>query len=341
MRHKITLLLILAFLHNSTAFAQVFAINNLSDKFIFEIDIDETSTKDIFKKGVIRVYLKEREQLLLEVKGDEFAFNTIEYRKQGLEIDGYAQDVVLFDDFNFDGKNDLAIQQSYSSKGPSYTIYLYNGTTFTLDEIYTQIIQTSQGKFNIDPENKEISIIGTGGCCYHVLSTYKIIDGYPFEHNTIIEEIDRPYRIETIRNWTGGKMEEFVNKTIDLNQEGIFNILSFKLLGNDKRVVLYNINDRMLYYALIVDNDKVEFSFPVEAEYKNPDFRVNGNHSKLTFQNQNVIYTVYDEEKQGRKTVGIKVTIDNEVYDLKGDVNTAKGSLKDIPVATLDNVYYD
>lgn len=61
-----------------------------------------------------------------------------------------SQEIVLFQDFNFDNFEDFAIQTGYSSKGPSYSIFLYKAGKYILSEMFTEIIQNSQGNFDLD-----------------------------------------------------------------------------------------------------------------------------------------------------------------------------------------------
>jgi hypothetical protein len=58
-------------------------------------------------------------------------------------------------------------------------------------------------------------------------------------------------------------------------------ILSFIIAENGKKIILYNINDRTLNYALL-RKDTVEFFFPIETVYKNPDFRFDSSATGLS-----------------------------------------------------------
>ncbi|WKN43569.1 XAC2610-related protein [Tunicatimonas pelagia] len=316
------------------SFSQIYIVSDLSERFDFEIEID-LSSHEYFHEGKIRVFLKKRNKLLLEVSAEAFAFDKSKYTNSNIQISGTEQEVIVYRDFNFDGHKDLALQQYYSSKGPAYTIYLYNGTDFVKNAVFTEIILRSQGNYELLPNEKEILITGSGGCCYHIFSTYKIIDGYPFENHTIISEQDMPFNTETQRKWTSEGMVETVTKTANLDQEGIYPILSFKLKNKDKTVVLYNINNRMLYYVLLKNDNEVEFSLPIEAVYKQKDFVVTSNFQSINFRNEAANYIIYEYEND----IGIIVKIHGKEYNLKGNFETKEGSLSNIPIETLDNVY--
>lgn len=331
-----TLLVAIFLIVPNLSFSQIHKVSGLSDRFDFEIEVSNTSDK-YFTAEKVRVFLKQRHQLLLEIPIESIAFETGEYLQSHDVIARLEQDLILLRDFNFDGKKDLAILQFYSSKGPSYTVYLYNGTDFVRSEPFSEIIQKSQGKFDLLPDYKEINIIGTGGCCYHVYSTYKVIDGYPFEDHTIISEQDTPFDIETERKWTTNGYVETIRKTADFEQEGIYPMLRFKLDNKDKTVVIYNINDRMLYYVLIKGKNEVEFSYPIEAVYKQKDFTMSHDFQSLSFVNASANYKIYEYDDK----VGVIVKVDGKSYDLKGEIGSKEGSLTKIAVPTLDNVYME
>lgn len=135
-------------------------------------------------------------------------------------------------------------------------------------------------------------------------------------------------------------MLESVLKTADLDQEGIYPIVSFKLHGKDKTAVLYNINNRMLNYVLLQEGEVVEFHFPAEPVYKSRDFLVSKEKNTVTFTNADAQYQIYQESQDDRFTkIGIRVKVGNKTYNIRGDVTTLKGSIEEIPIEGLDNVY--
>jgi hypothetical protein len=157
----------------------------------------------------------------------------------------------------------------------------------------------------------------------------------------IIEEAatDFPFHITKTIKWNGDEKQESITKTIDLQQEGITSIFSFKLSKNQKQVVVYRIN-QMLNYVLIRPDKTVEFSYPVVTD--NPDFWMDKNKNCLGFNNKNVTYEIYETAHGDTlKKIGVWVTVNGKSYDLKGDVNTVKGTLKNVKHTELENLKID
>jgi len=73
----------------------------------------------------------------------------------------------------------------------------------------------------------------------------------------------------------------------------------FDLVGNKKKVVVFNINDRTLNYALVKANDKVEFSYPTNSADKNPDFTLSASRNELYFKNASAEYKIYQKVNAG------------------------------------------
>src|SRR6185369_18098184 len=98
----------------------------------------------------------------------------------------------------------------------------------------------------------------------------------------------------------GKTMVKKTRRTIDIEQEGIEVILSFIVPENGKKIILYNINDRTLNYALLRKDSTVEFFFPIETVYKNPDFRFDSSATGLsvTFTNKTATYKIYDRPNE-------------------------------------------
>jgi hypothetical protein len=153
----------------------------------------------------------------------------------------------------------------------------------------------------------------------------------------VTDEQDMPFNTTTEEIWNGKTMVKKTVRTIDTDQEGVEVILSFNIPKNNKQIILYNINERMLYYALVRKDSSVEFSYPIEAVYQNPDFHFDSTTTNLgvTFKNKSVTYKVY-EQPNG---IGITINTDGKSYNWIGDLNTKRGGLDRLRNVKLDNVY--
>lgn len=334
------LLLIMIFISVQLYSQTTYKIDNFSEKYVGIVTVDKGYENEIFKKGSISIIDTKTNKSIIKIESDELTFDIEENGKvktNVLELPYGEQSIIIYQDFNFDGIKDLAVLDGQFScyHGPSFKIYLETKKGLIYSVAFTQLAQEYCGMFQVNYENKTLYTMTKSGCCWHQFSTFKVVNNIPKPLLIIEEDATKfPYFTSTIIEWNGEKQTEKTVKTLDIDQEGITKVLSFQLLKSKKEVILFNHNDRTLNYVLLTPKETVEFSFPLETVYQNPDFKINKPENLLTFKNENAIYKIYQTETK----VGIKVNVNGEIYDLKGDYNTVKGSLKDITKVKLDNV---
>lgn len=290
-----TLTTILLTIFTTLTFAQkVFTVDNFSKDYYGKIQIGDTS--EVFSKGWVAIYDRKTNKQIIKVVSDELAL-TLHNDKAVANIKSLPygeQSLIMYDDFNFDGKKDLAIPDGQNScyHGPSFKIYLATGKGFLYNKEFTRLAQEYCGMFNIDTKAKRIYTMTKSGCCWHEFSEFIVVKNKPKAIKIVIDEQDMPFAIYTEEIWNGKSMVKKSVKTIDTEQEGIEVILSFKIPKSDKQIILYNINDRMLYYALVQKDSTVEFSYPIEAVYQSPDFQFDStaNNFGLTFKNTDGLF---------------------------------------------------
>lgn len=337
---KIYLTLLIFLLISNWGFSREYTITDFPSKFICKISYSNDQSEEYFKKGIISVKRISDGKEIINFETDCITIDTKNDRDEAQDITLKDQGVVVLDDFNFDDIKDLALCKFFSSKGPSYSIFVFSDSTYNLDSALTEIIENSQGNYNLDYNSKTISTMSSGGCCWHSFSTYKFINGVAKPQSMTIEEVDIAFKITTTKKWVDGKVIESEKRTVDLTYDGIKEVLSFNLLGKDKRVVLYNINNRTLNYVLIRGTDIPEFYFPLKTVYKNRDFIISNSGNKITFNNKNVQYQIYKVETSGIiQDLGVLVRIDGKEYNLKGDIDSYNADFDIERIVKLDNVY--
>jgi len=326
----------------SLTFAQkVFTVDNFSKVYYGKIQIADTS--EVFSKGWIAIYERKTNKQIIKVVSDELALTLHDGRAvANIKSLPYGeQSQIMYDDFNFDGRKDFAISDGQNScyHGPSFKIYLATNKGFLYNKEFTRLAQEYCGMFNTNTETKRIYTMTKSGCCWHEFSEFIVVNNKPKPIKIITDQQDMPFSIYTEQIWNGKSMVKKSVKRIDTDQEGIEVILSFKILKNDKQIILYNINDRMLYYVLVQKDSNVEFSYPIEAVYQSPDFLFDStaNNFGVTFKNENATYKVYERPND----IGITINADTKAYNWIGDLNTKKGSLDRLRKIKLDNVYYN
>lgn len=318
----------------------VFMVDGFAKEYYGKMEISDTT--EVFSKGWIAIYDKKTDQRIIKVVSDELTFPL----HNGKVVDNIKsfpygeQSSIMYEDFNFDGNKDFAIMDGQNScyHGPSYRIYLAADKGFSFNEAFTRLAQEHCGMFEVDHDQKKIYTMTKSGCCWHELSEFIVKNNKPFATKITFVDNYLPFEIITEQTWNGKTIVKKTTKTIDLDQEGIKLILSFIIPKNSKKVVLYNINDRTLNYALVRKDNTVEFDYPVESGYQHPDFefdRTPDNRSVI-FSNKNATYKIYDKPTK----LGIEITVDGKIHHMSGSYETKTGGLDRLLNVQFDNVVY-
>ncbi|WP_157986724.1 XAC2610-related protein [Chitinophaga alhagiae] len=94
--------------------------------------------------------------------------------KQAAPAEG--QYPLIFDDFNFDGEEDVAIRNGNNGSygGLSYDVYVYNKArkTFTRDKWLTTLASENLGMFETDRRRRQLTVRQKDGCCWHATIVY-------------------------------------------------------------------------------------------------------------------------------------------------------------------------
>jgi hypothetical protein len=329
--------IVLQLIFNSTFAQTTFTVDNFSKDYYGEIFISDTS--EVFSKGWIAIYGRKSKEQIINVNSEELALNLHDGKAlvNIKELPYGEQSLIMYDDYNFDGVKDFAIEDGQNScyHGPSFQIYLASNHGFVLSEDFTRLAQEYCGMFNVNFSEKRISTMTKSGCCWHQFSEFIVENNKPKAIKIIEDDqTDFPFDKYSEEIWNGKKMDKTSKRTIDLDEEGIKIVLSFKVDKNEKQIVLFNINNRTLNYALIGKDGSVEFSYPIESVYKNPDFKFDTKINTITFQNKDAIYKIYSDTN----SIGIEINLNSKMYNWTGNINTKKGDLKDLITAKLDNV---
>lgn len=127
------------------------------------------------------------------------------------------------------------------------------------------------------------------------------------------------------------------------NNSGINEFLSFKVVENNKQVKLFEFNDH-IYYGLLKADNTVEFLYPNESsKWHESSYKISDSKDTVSVRLEHFYidqyfanYNIYLDENV--KRVGVMVETVDGKFDLKGDFNSKKGSLIDIPYEKLKNV---
>jgi hypothetical protein len=212
-----TLSIILLLLANATFAQTEYSIDDFSDTYFAKVIIDKKYSNEIFKKGTVVVLTKKNKKKLFSVHTEEFVIDEANKKSSCVSYPYGKQNVLVYQDFNFDGQKDFAVQDGQHScyHGPSYKIFLKNGATFTLSKEFTKLVQGPYcGMFEINSTKKQLTTHYKSGCCIHSTTTYTIKNNIPKPILIITEEYAPDTHIKTVttKKWKNGKMVSSVRK---------------------------------------------------------------------------------------------------------------------------------
>jgi hypothetical protein len=318
---------------------QTYMVENFSRDYYGKIFIEDTT--QVFSKGWVAIYESKTNKEIIKVSSDELAMELHDGKvlPNIVQAPYGEQSLIIYEDFNFDGNKDLAIEDGQNScyHGPSFQIYLAVGKGFKHSNAFTELAQENCGMFQTDGATKTISTMTKDGCCWHQFSEYKIVNNIPKAVHIITEEMNLfPYATTIEETWNGKTMLKNKVTKLDLTDQDIKIILSFVIPANNKQVVLFTTNEEVLQYALLGKDSSVELSIPLNAEYQNKDFQFikGSNDESLSFKNKNATYKIYEQPD----AIGISININGKTYNWKGNKNKQAGSLEHLINSKFDNV---
>ncbi len=233
--------------------------------------------------------------------------------------------VLIYDDFNFDNKPDLAIRDGRYGcyGGPSYQVYLKQGKAFVHSDSFTELAQGNCGFFDIDGESQTLSTMTKSGAAWHQYTDYKVIDNQPVAVHIIEEEYNFKGLISISESTrVNGKMKvdnyEVLPEYDDPKSDGTLPFIYKFDLDKGKRMALnsnYDGDTEQLYYVFANKDNKIEL-------YYDGSFIYDVKQKTLSFTNKPVVYQI---SKQG-----ITVRQSNKMTLLKAQAGSEQGSLDNL-----------
>jgi len=158
-----------------------FVITDGSDRFDAQISVLQCEGDTCSGEGVIKLIDKKSKQVFQTLKSEDLYFYLNKDQKPSVNVIQLynEQSPLIFDDFNFDGSEDLAIRNGNQSGygGPSYDIYVFNSTKkqFVPSSELTALAYENLGMFQTDHKRKRIITFAKSGCCWHITTEYAVI----------------------------------------------------------------------------------------------------------------------------------------------------------------------
>lgn len=154
----------------------------------FDVKIEIAGCEDDICEGKANVSLSRKNaaaplqtirmpNLYLELGGDRKPTANL------IELYGMNNSGVVFEDFNFDGAEDLALRNGNEGAygGPSYDVFLFSKTSgrFVKSAALTTLASENLGLFNVNKRAKTLETFNKSGCCWHQTVRYKIVNDRP------------------------------------------------------------------------------------------------------------------------------------------------------------------
>ncbi|WP_159023603.1 hypothetical protein [Formosa sp. L2A11] len=293
-----------------------YSITGFSDKYIGKLHIEKGYEDEIFKKGTISILDSKTNETVINITSDEFTFDldtNNNIQTNVLELPYGKQSIIIAQDFNFDGIEDLAIMDGQNScyHGPSFKIYLQKNSGLVYSPDFTRLAQEYCGMFQVDYDTKTLHTMTKSGCCWHKYSDYELKNDIPIAYKILVESlnINGIFIDYTESNRINNEMveESYSILDADLDVKIIF-AFSFK---NGKRMNLIQTPNSQLFYVFTDSDSKVELTY-------SDDFIYNTSENTLSFTYKSTEYKI-SSNKITLKTPTRTINMDANPTTKEGD----------------------
>lgn len=201
---------------------ETFLLKKASKNFDLKIKID--GCEEDTCEGVATVYLMKKGQSTpwQTIKMSNMFLELGENKKPTanlIELYGENNSGIVFDDFNFDGVEDLALRNGNNGSygGPSYDIFLFTrkANKFVESADLSSLASENLGLFTVDKKAKTIETFNKSGCCWHETTRYKMVNNRPVKVYVFTEDAMSSEKVTiTTRTRVNGKWKKKVRTAL-------------------------------------------------------------------------------------------------------------------------------
>ncbi|MBT2620483.1 hypothetical protein [Chryseobacterium sp. ISL-6] len=183
-----------------------FELKTGSNHYDAVITVNDCDAEKCSGSGIVELKDKKTLRTIQTLTSDDLYFYLNKDQQPSVNVIQLydEQSPLIFEDFNFDGSEDIAIRNGNESSygGSSYDVYVYNSTKkqFVISDELTTLAFENLGMFQTDPKRKRLITFSKSGCCWHLTTEYQVIPK---------KGLDKVYELE--EDAMGG--EEFVKVT--------------------------------------------------------------------------------------------------------------------------------
>lgn len=326
-----------------------YRIADFSERYKATVTVDDSD--EVFRPGRVSVFERSSGRRILKVEADELTVDA----KGGVvganvkQLPYGEQSVLIHEDFNFDGRKDLAIMDGQNScyHGPSFQIFLATDSGFKASPEFTQLAQEYCGMFQVDASKRRLSTMTKDGCCWHQFNTYDVLANKPH----LLESIEDSWLGSGYANYHQSRVSRGKAVTVRYFLENGSSseppaVLAFNLQGTPGKRVVLLISGNTLDYALLAGADRaVEFSYVLDVlgwregrqrRHDSPPFVWDQVHGEISFRNGPYTYTIHDRPER----LGVTVSVGKKQIFLAGDPASRQGKLTDLKISELENAIF-
>lgn len=307
---------------------RIYPVQDISERYRATLEVAEQG--DVFSPGVVRVYDKQSGAELIQVHSEEMLVETgTESGEVNVDVHERSygeQAVLIYDDFNFDGIEDLALRDGHFScySGPSFQVFLGTPDGFRHSAAFTALAQNYCGMFVYDKNAQQISTSTRSGCCRHRLSTFSVHNGEPvIEAETEIVYSEITGLLSETRSQSVNGRIVYTTQILWEEDDQRQILLDFQLTPSGRRIIVFRQSKGAPVYCVAVDGkNQVELTYP---QQESEAFNYDSTQRILSFVRGDAIYRIRGDD-QG-KPESMAVTIHGQSTKLNLQPDSAKGSL--------------
>ncbi len=175
--------------------SETFLLKNASKNYDVKITIAKCEDDICTGKATVYLHKKNQTQAFQTIQMPEMYLELGKDKKPSanlIELYGENNSGVVFDDFNFDGAEDLALRNGNHGAydGPSYDILLFSKAAdkFARNAALSKLASESLGLFMVNKQQKTIETFNKSGCCWHQTVRYSVVNNRPVKTYVFTED---------------------------------------------------------------------------------------------------------------------------------------------------------
>lgn len=191
----LTITLLLLFSAGNLFAQEIFLLKNASQTFDVKIKIAECDEDTCEGAATVYVLKKNQAQILQTIQMPQMFLELGADKKPTanlIELYGENNIGVVFDDYNFDGAEDLALRNGSDGSygGPSYDVLLFSkaANKFVADVALTNLASENLGLFTVNKKQKTLETFNKSGCCRHQTVRCRVVNNHPVKIYVFTED---------------------------------------------------------------------------------------------------------------------------------------------------------